>query len=494
MDNWAERATTSNGDQVEMGDFNNYNPYFGNGFIPAPIVNGNGEQFFQMGSNGLGNGAFSSMSPNTQAVANETTFLGTNDDLNSFFPTPNKEVGGFRNPGMTQGQWDNGDPAQMFGHQGFPFPQQIPQQPLPAVPFQPKLIVPSEIQQPTDILNSGDSAIEPSDARSEASEDLPKPKRGRPRKRKEKQPPTKEEINKKRVAFLERNRRAASKCRKRKKESTANIQNKASMLEQTVNNLRMDLAQVKACYEYYLAIAVTHASVCPDSNALQKVIDSALQRGFVPSRSPSLPNSMGVVVPNVPGPPSVAAPSPSDSNGYAELFAGSEGLVMMSRGPSQQSIQSFESQQSIHSAMNGFQRHSIASGMENLDTTIGMSRQPSFASQYGVEMSQQPSFASHMSAEMSRQPSFSSQHSAQVSREGSYSSQGQISNKDSGYGSNRTTPKEQNAASPFEAPTKMMPNQRVPKNVEPRQLRSAKSSGPADLDDPAVHIARLAKR
>jgi len=493
MNSWAGGAAVSNANDVEMDNFNNFNPYFSNGLATHQVAGGSGD--FQMANFSMGNN-FPLIDPSIQALANEGTFLGANDDLNSFFPTPNREVGAF------------GDPMEMFDQQGFPFPQQVTQLPIPASStLNPNWIAPNAVQQTIEVSSSTNTTEEQPDS----PEELPKPKRGRPRKRKRKEPPTEEEELQKRSAFLERNRRAASKCRKRKKESNQEIQEKASILEKQVNFLRVQLANERAFYEQCLGLATSVAAACPcpDSDKLQAYLKSAEQRGI-------LPLGANNTIVSVPMAVEQDALSPADSNDYADLFPDSGSLVMMSREQSQDSSQSH---QSIYPTLNGLQLVDIKSdgnqsmalnspresaqqqfsGMErlHLETALGMSRQPSHASSHSASMSRQPPIASP-------HPVSGSPVSAVMSRHPSYSSTGQTSNKDSGYGSNRTTPKDRQPLSPVDVGPnpQMMRNPRVPKNVaspqqlQSRQLRSgnSKSTGPADLDDPSVHIDRHAKR
>jgi len=478
MSSWAGSAVLPNANDVEMDSFNNFNPYFSNALTANQVAGGSGNfpmATFQMGNN------FPLIDPNIQALANEGAFLGANDDLNSFFPTPNRDVGAFS------------DPMQMFDQQGFPFPQQATQQPMSGNTLDPNWIAPHEVKQTTEHSSSTNSTGEQPDS----PEEPPKPKRGRPRKRKRKEPPTEEEELQKRSAFLERNRRAASKCRKRKKESNQEIQNKASVLEKQVNFLRVQLSNERAFYEQCLGLATSVATACPcpDSDKLKAYLKIAEQKGILPLGANSTIESVPMAVEH-------DALSPTDTSPYEDLFPDSGSFVMMSREQSQDSSQSH---QSIFPTLNGLQLVDVKSDVNqsmvngphassqqqfsgtdrlHLETALGVSRRPAHAPPHSASVSSQSSSTSPVSAVMSRHPS--------------YSSAGHTSNKDSGYGSNRTTPKDQQPLSPVDVGSdlQMMRNPRVPKHPrtsqqsQSRQLRSgnSKSTGPADLDDPSVHV------
>jgi len=104
-----------------------------------------------------------------------------------------------------------------------------------------------------------------------------KPKRGRPRKRKWKNLSV-EEQQRKRKTFLERNRRAASKCRKRKKETFENIQARASLLDKRSRILTVELALMRAEHAKWLKLAIEHAKSCPDGPNFQECLKAAETR------------------------------------------------------------------------------------------------------------------------------------------------------------------------------------------------------------------------
>lgn len=267
-----------------MTDFVNLDDsYFGNGLVDQNTNDVNAYQ--NMAANN-----FSSMA----AFAQQGHLFGGNDDLNSFFSPglngPNKGNFSFDPSSMRQGQWENGDVMQMFNQpQGFPFPMQqqnaqMQQQQQMSSETNPMMDATwlASTQMPTEEMNNTFPEEHPM-----TPEEIEKPKRGRPRKRKRKDPISEEEKQRKREAFLERNRRAASKCRKRKKESTEQIQARASNLDRESRLLTAELIQIRAEHANWLIIAIEHAKSCPNNNDLQSYLKAAESRlealaSFVP--------------------------------------------------------------------------------------------------------------------------------------------------------------------------------------------------------------------
>jgi len=105
-----------------------------------------------------------------------------------------------------------------------------------------------------------------------------KPKRGRPRKRKGKVPLSEDERQRKREAFLDRNRRAASKCRKRKKEMTENIQSRATLLDKKSRVLTAELMLMRAEHARWLNLAIEHAKSCAADPNCQEYLEAAETR------------------------------------------------------------------------------------------------------------------------------------------------------------------------------------------------------------------------
>jgi hypothetical protein len=180
---------------------------------------------------------------------------------------------------MSQGQWENGDELKIFGQQqGFPFPFQ---------PVQIQQQMPVESLRVMDTTWTGTkyeavSTKEPSATHAEEQFDKPeepeKPKRGRPRKRKRKDPLSEAEQQKKREAFLDRNRCAASKCRKRKKESIENIRARARQLEKESLFLTAELMMAREEHARWLSMAIEHAKACPDGSAFQACLKEVEER------------------------------------------------------------------------------------------------------------------------------------------------------------------------------------------------------------------------
>ena len=112
-------------------------------------------------------------------------------------------------------------------------------------------------------------------------DEIEKPKRGRPRKRKRKHALSEQEQQRKREAFLERNRRAASKCRQRKKESTEQIQARVSNLDKESRMLTTELMLLQADYAQLLNTVLEHAKACPENGIFQATLDAAA-RGRMP--------------------------------------------------------------------------------------------------------------------------------------------------------------------------------------------------------------------
>jgi len=478
-------------------EFTNFD-LFPNDGIPALPIQGDGNGF-QTGGN------FPQFDANMNQFAHEGPFMGPNDDLNSFF-TPIRGIEGYANEstGIPQGQWENGAAVQMFNQQEeFPFPRQPPPQQMPMNNVQSNWLAPNPTGAPVEVQNP--TAVVAVAEEPDIGEDQEKPKRGRPRKRKGKQLPTLEQEKKKRERFLERNRAAASKCRKRKKESTEHIIAKSQALEQNAAMLRGQLDEMRAFYVQCLGYVAEFAGRHSDCSDMRDHLQHAAGRGFVPQRMRNEIESNATValLLTFPGGPEPTLFQPDAASDQG-----------MSRTNSQQSD---NSHRSVYSTATGLQPSSIEGectteqlhqereSIEAMDQVtynhaqshqfVGMEHERTLA------MSREGSVASYQSAETCRGGSSTSYQSMTMSREGSYSSLGQTSNKDSGYGSNRTTPKEQKLPSPpagndGSAPT-MMSNQRVPsQQIQSRKLRSGKVQpmGPSDLDDPSVHMERLANR
>jgi hypothetical protein len=199
-------------------------------------------------------------------------FLGGNDDLDSFF-TPNldgptKDLLLSEDSSILQGQWDNGTTDQMLdSQQGFPFrEQELPMQQCSESSFmmstscmESRYTSPAEIQPTANMIEEQPHSLE----------EPGKPKQGRHRKRKRKDPLSEEEQRQKREAFPERNRRAASKCRKRRKESIGNIQTKANNLDRQCLKLTAELLHIKVEHAKLLNLAMEHAKLCPDDPAFK---------------------------------------------------------------------------------------------------------------------------------------------------------------------------------------------------------------------------------
>jgi len=224
-------------------------------------------------------------------------FLSTNDDLNSFFTPgldgPNKSMV-FLNPiepSHTKGQWEAKDGSQRFiDLQEYPFPtvqsQSYMQQDIDSNSTMNANVMRSQYYTPAELEPLASVAEE----QPQSPINIEKPKRGRPRKRKRKVL-SEEERQRKREAFLERNRRAASKCRKRKKESIENIQARANILNNKSRVLLEELALMRAECAKWLKLAIEHTKSCLDDFNLQECINAAETRlaelsNFVPmSRS-----------------------------------------------------------------------------------------------------------------------------------------------------------------------------------------------------------------
>jgi len=132
----------------------------------------------------------------------------------------------------------------------------------------------TESQVLTPSIEKNDTAAG-SEERADAFDEIERPKRGRPRKRKRKDPLSEAEQQRKREAFLERNRRAASKCRKRKKESTENTQARVSNLDKESRMLTAELIHLRAEYARWLNVVLQHANSCPNNGIFQATMDAA---------------------------------------------------------------------------------------------------------------------------------------------------------------------------------------------------------------------------
>lgn len=462
MSNYTEATMT---DYVSLDE-----NYYGSGLDS----NLNDMNAYQMGNH------FSSMS----AFAQQGTLLGGNEDLNSFFSPAlngsNKETFSFDPSIMRQGQWDNGDAAmQMFPQQqGFPFPIQQNAQVQPQMPVENNAML-----DPTWLSASGSNEDANQNIQEHVAttpEEVEKPKRGRPRKRKRKDPISEEEKQRKREAFLERNRRAASKCRKRKKESTEQIQARASNLDRESRLLTAELMQMRAEHANWLNIAVEHAKSCPKSSDMQAYLKAAESRlealaSFVPmNRSQAWDDYQAILRGNQEGTVESEAMSPKDT---------SESVPEM---------EYFDSDQ--YEKSNVFDEDGLMQASNDGDAS-------------------NPLHSAHALQE-------SISVSADMDRRNSTSSAGthtENSSKDSAYFSTSRTPEDMKLESldeesfadndrPVMLPNPHLANACMPEPVpakpvvarrpSTRRLRSSNSvhSGPADLDNPSLFLEQTSVR
>lgn len=217
-----------------MDSFDNLDGYYGEGL--STTMGGDGSAF-SMSNN------FSHMQPGIN-YSQQVTFPEVNDDLNSFFtPGLGGQSKGMLNFGnaneslsMPLGQWDNGEGLPLFcQQQEFPFPATGSLTQHDATMDSSLAIDPNwQGGRASTAPIDNPKPVAPSDEHCDDVDKVEKPKRGRPRKRKRKEQLSEEEQQKKREAFLERNRRAASKCRKRKKESTEGIQARGKLVRDMI--------------------------------------------------------------------------------------------------------------------------------------------------------------------------------------------------------------------------------------------------------------------
>lgn len=264
-----------------MDDYESLDSFFGGGLNAPNSIPGSSEasSAFSM------NNGYAQMDSSFTSQGN---FQSANDDLNSFFTPglngPGKAMlpYGNENQMMAQDQWDNGEGMQMFEQQ-FPFPVQPPQMQPPQM--QQQMPVDSNAmmamtwngdQKLTVSIEKNNHTADP-EQQVDAYDEIEKPKRGRPRKRKRKDALSEQEQQRKREAFLERNRRAASKCRQRKKESTENIQARVSNLDKEKRMLTAELMHLRAEYARWLNVVIQHANACPNNGIFQATMDAAAE-------------------------------------------------------------------------------------------------------------------------------------------------------------------------------------------------------------------------